>query len=286
MMRILAATDFSELGNAAALRAAQLARQHSAELRCLHAIPGEVALRSIFTDVADSFVEDFRTATHKQADAFAQSLSGVRGQSVAVECPEGSPHRVVLEAAEDWGADLLVAGAHGQGALEQLFLGGTISKLMAGAECPLLIVRKAGQAAYGKVLAAIDLQARSKDVLLAALSMTAGKVEVFHAMQPPLQQRMRMYGVSDDIVSRMANQHREHVNALVRNLIDSVPGADRLVPRTGTGHPNSAILEALGARQADLLVIGKHGGRRFAERVMGSVPKFLAYNASCDILII
>ncbi|MBL8517931.1 MAG: universal stress protein [Betaproteobacteria bacterium] len=286
MKRILAATDFSELGNAAALRAAQLALQHGAELRCLHAAPSEVALRSIFADVTDSFVDDFRVATRKQADSFGHTLHGVRGQPVAVECLDGSPHRVMLEAAEDWGADLLVAGAHGQGALEQLFLGGTISKMMAGAECPLLIVRKAQQGAYGNVLAAIDLQARSKDVLLAALSMTPGKIEVFHAIQPPLQQRMRMYGVSDDIVSRMTSQHREHVAAVVKNLIASVPGADRLIPRTGEGHPNSAILEALGARRADLLVIGKHGGRRFAERVMGSVPKFLAYNASCDILIV
>lgn len=286
MKRILAATDFSQLGNAAALRAAQLALQHSAQLRCIHAVPSEVALRSIFADVTDSFVDQFRVATRKQAEEFGQSLRALRGQPVAVECLDGSPHRVVLEAAEEWGADLLVAGAHGQGTLEQLFLGGTISKLMAGADCPLLIVRTAKQGAYANVLAAIDLQAYSKDVLLAALAMTAGKVEVFHALQPPMQQRMRMYGVSDDIVSRMVSQHREHVAAVMKSLIAEVPGSDRLSPRTGEGHPNSAILEALGARQTDLLVIGKHAGRRFAERMLGSVPKFLAYNATCDILIV
>lgn len=286
MKRILAATDFSDLGNSAALRAAQLAKQHGAALRCLHAVPSEIALRSIFADVTDSFVEEFRTATTKQAESFGKALREVRGEPVAVECLDGSPHRVVLEAAEDWGADLLVAGAHGQGALEQLFLGGTISKLMAGAECPLLIVRKAQQRPYQAVLAAVDLQARSKEVMAAALTMSTTHIEVFHAMQPPLESRLRMYGVSDDIVKRLAGQQSEHVNTVLKSLIDASTEPTRLSPRVGKGHPNTAVLEAIALRAADLLVIGKHGGGRFAERVLGSVPKFLAYNAGCDILIV
>lgn len=286
MKRILAATDFSDLGNAAALRAAQLAKQHGAAMRCLHAVPSEVALRSIFADVNDSFVEEFRVSTSRQAASFARSLREVRGEPVAVECLDGSPHRVLLEAAEDWGADMVVAGAHGQGALEQLFLGGTVSKLMAGAECPLLIVRKARQDPYKVVLAAIDLQARSAEVISAALAMTTGPVEVFNAVMPPLEHRLRMYGVSDDVMRRLANQHSEHVASVMRTLIAAAPVPDRLVPRVGTGHPNSAILQAISDRAADLLVIGKHGGGRFAERVLGSVPKFLAYNAGCDILIV
>lgn len=286
MKRILAATDFSELGNAASLRAAQLAKQHGAQLRCLHAVPSEIALRSIFADVTDSFVEEFRAATGKQAESFGRTLREVRGEPVAVECLDGSPHRVVLEAAEDWGADLLVAGAHGQGALQQLFLGGTISKLMAGAECPLLIVRKPQQRAYQAVLAAVDLQSRSKEVMAAALAMSTTHVEVFHAMQAPMENRLRMYGVSDDIVKRLASQQHDHVSGVVKSVIATSAEPDRLSPRIGNGHPNTAVLEAIAIRAADLLVIGKHGGGRFAERVLGSVPKFLAYNAGCDILIV
>lgn len=286
MKRILAATDFSELGNAAALRAAQLAKQHGAELRCLHAVPSEVALRSIFSDVTDRLIDEFRAGTQRQADAFGAQLREACGRPVAVECLDGSPHRVVLEAAEDWGADLIVAGAHGQGAIEQLFLGGTISKLMAGAECPLLILRKANQRPYATVLAAVDLQPRSRDVMIAALAMTQAPVEVFHCAQPPMARRLRAYGVSEELVGQLAGQQRDHVAGVLKSLVAAAPTPERLSPRVGSGHPNTAILEALDTRAADLLVIGKHGGGRLAERVMGSVPKFLAYNAPCDILIV
>lgn len=36
---------------------------------------------------------------------------------------EGSPKSVILEEAESWGADLIIVGSHGYGAMERFMLG-------------------------------------------------------------------------------------------------------------------------------------------------------------------
>jgi nucleotide-binding universal stress UspA family protein len=37
---------------------------------------------------------------------------------------------------------------------------------------------------------------------------------------------------------------------------------------------------------ADLIVVGKHGGSRLEESVMGSIARLLAYYAPCDVLVV
>ena len=37
---------------------------------------------------------------------------------------------------------------------------------------------------------------------------------------------------------------------------------------------------------ADLIVVGKHGGSRLEESVMGSITRLLAYYAPCDVLVV
>jgi nucleotide-binding universal stress UspA family protein len=284
--RILAATDFSELGNAAAMRAAALARRHQAELLCVHAAPPGATLHSTYRDADGDIVDTYRAATREQADALSRELREAAGRPVAVDCREGPPHRVITEAADDHRADLVVAGAHGQGALQQLFLGGTISRLMAGIACPLLVVRKADRRPYRKVFAALDLGERSSQVLAVALAMTDERVTAVHVAQVPAELRLRRAGVSEEALDGLAREDQAHRNAALARLIAEQPDAARLQGRLATGHTASVLLELLGSEQSDLLVVGRHSGGRLAERFLGSVPKFLAYHAPCDLILV
>jgi len=284
--RILAATDFSELGNAAAMRAAVLARPSQAELLCVHAAPPEATLHSAFRNPDGDIVDTYRAATRELADALSRELREVAGRPVTVACREGPPHRVIAEAAADHRANLVVAGAHGQGALQQVFLGGTISRLMAGIDCPLLVVRKAGRRPYTKVVAAVDLGERSSLVLDAALATTDERVTAVHVAQVRGELRLKRAGVSQEALDRIAREEVAHLNAALTRLIAEQPDAARLQGRLATGHPASVLLELLGSEQSDLLVVGRHSGGRLVERVLGSVPKFLAYHAPCDLMLV
>lgn len=52
------------------------------------------------------------------------------------------------------------------------------------------------------------------------------------------------------------------------------------------GHPNPMLPEAANSLDADLIVVGRHGGSRLEEAMMGSISKFLVYYVPCDVLVI
>jgi len=52
------------------------------------------------------------------------------------------------------------------------------------------------------------------------------------------------------------------------------------------GDPIPALPDAIRELDADLIVVGRHGGSRLGEAVMGSVSRFLAYYSPCDVLVV
>ena len=55
---------------------------------------------------------------------------------------EGSPKSVILKEAETFGADLIVVGSHGSGAVERFMLGSVSHAVSLHAKCSVEIVRK------------------------------------------------------------------------------------------------------------------------------------------------
>ena len=53
---------------------------------------------------------------------------------------EGEPAKMVVEAAEDWRADVIVLGSHSRARVTHFFLGSVAEKITRYAPCPVLIV--------------------------------------------------------------------------------------------------------------------------------------------------
>jgi nucleotide-binding universal stress UspA family protein len=60
---------------------------------------------------------------------------------VTTKIVEGEPKASILQEARDWGADLIVLGSHGHGALTGLLLGSVAQAVALHAPCSVLIVR-------------------------------------------------------------------------------------------------------------------------------------------------
>ncbi len=58
----------------------------------------------------------------------------------------GSPKHVIVDEANTWGADLIVVGAYGHGALERFVLGSVPQAVVHHAKCSVEIVRSHGPA--------------------------------------------------------------------------------------------------------------------------------------------
>lgn len=287
LKRILAATDFSPLGNDAVRRAAVLAAREDAELLVVHAFPRLSALEAAF-GLDGKLPTRLRAAAQANLNALVEAARTAAAGRVRGEIAEGSAHRAVADASETFHPDLVVIGAHGRGALQQFLLGGTAARILAQAACPVLVARQPAEADYHRALAAVDLGPRSAAVIRAALVVApSAQVTMVHAYQAPFEAKLRYKGVPEEDILRYAEAEsrtaRSNMEALLAD--PALVGRD-IERRIVHGDPNPALPTAISQLQADLIVVGKHSGSRMGEAVMGSVSRFLAYYAACDVLVV
>jgi nucleotide-binding universal stress UspA family protein len=69
------------------------------------------------------------------------SLTADKTLKLGGEVIEGPPSQMIVDEAEEWGADLIVMGSRGLGAWNRLFLGSVSSAVVHHAKCSVEIVR-------------------------------------------------------------------------------------------------------------------------------------------------
>lgn len=74
-------------------------------------------------------------------DSDARQLAALMQGGEETEQLVGDPVTGIVEAAERWGADLIVVGTHPQGALEHFFIGSSAEKIVGRSHLPVLTVR-------------------------------------------------------------------------------------------------------------------------------------------------
>lgn len=141
MKTILVPVDFSDVSSRVVTTAKDLARSFSSKLVLLHVSepepdfvgfePGPVAVR---TTVAHDFRKEHQTLEELQAQLASEGL-----EVLALQI-QGPIVDKVLDEADKLGADLIVVGSHGHGALFEFLVGSVTSGVLRAAKCPVLVV--------------------------------------------------------------------------------------------------------------------------------------------------
>lgn len=139
--RILVATDFNDPSREAAKRALELAREMGAELRVAHsADPSPLADPAMDPSPRDRPGDPHHLAWVPEAlHRFNQEILGGAAKE---DLLKGTPGREIPRHAREIGADLLVLGTHGAGALERFLLGSVAEGLAERSPCPVLVARR------------------------------------------------------------------------------------------------------------------------------------------------
>ena len=146
-MKILLATDGSEHSSAAI---DEIVRRHppaDTEVRVISVFqppnfPQTYPLGGMDMELYEEMQKGGREAAHAAIKSAAARLrSKDRKLNVTTEVLAGSPKRVILEDAQAFGADLIVVGSHGHGALERFLLGSVSQAVALHATCSVEIVR-------------------------------------------------------------------------------------------------------------------------------------------------
>jgi nucleotide-binding universal stress UspA family protein len=142
--RILCATDLTPGSTATVQTALSLAQENLARLVLLHVIEdvrGEKSL-DVYRPVPETAA--FRRTLAEQArERLAELGAGAHSfADVTQRVEAGTAWEEVVRVAGEEAADLIVIGAHTEGALGRLFLGSTAHKVVSHAPCPVLIARE------------------------------------------------------------------------------------------------------------------------------------------------
>jgi nucleotide-binding universal stress UspA family protein len=94
-----------------------------------------------------NYFEEMDLALHKQAENVVEraiaKLKPTLSKTVSLDAQilPGSPQSVILDEADDWGADLIVVGSHGYRAWERFLLGSVSQSVVSHAKCSVEVVR-------------------------------------------------------------------------------------------------------------------------------------------------
>lgn len=143
--RIVVGIDGSPESAAALRWAVEEARLREARVEAVHAwnyVPMTTTADSGLVPMAWTESTELMDATHEAAGRAAEeqveTVLGA-GHDVAVTLVQGDASDALLESAK--GADLLVVGNRGRGALKEALLGSTSGRVADRAPCPVVIVR-------------------------------------------------------------------------------------------------------------------------------------------------
>lgn len=287
--RILCPVDFSECSRHAVEHAIALAHASGATLTALYVIPP----LPVLLPGQDGGMYPPIVFSPEDIEQFRQELTTFvappAGQAFVPVVEQGLPTQEILRHAR--AADLVVMGTHGRSGFERLMMGSVTERVLLNSPSPVLTVPPRapdavpfGPASYHRILCAIDFSPSSMKALEygAALARTAhGRLTVFHAIEPasifePVM--MGAAGPSSDVVAR------ESARKLTHDAIPPAVLASTVVTESvSKGKPYREILRAAAEFQADLIVIGAHGGGR-GLRAFGSTTNQVVRQATCPVL--
>ena len=124
LQRFLVAVDGSHAASTVLEGAVYLAHKCGAEIRVLHVIEPIPYLGEFPTPIDDA---GYAEAAGERFEAFMASSSWSELDRVVRVGPATSS---IVEEADEWGADLVVAGSHGAGWLDRVLVGSTTQRLL------------------------------------------------------------------------------------------------------------------------------------------------------------
>jgi nucleotide-binding universal stress UspA family protein len=142
--RIVVPTDFSPESEKAVAYAAALARRMGSALYLVNVLED---------------ADGYHDARARLAALASRLAIGTR--RVALDVRPGSPAEAIAEAAQRYGADLVVMATHGRTGLSHVVAGSVAEDVIRRAECPVLVLRGSGTVRFHRPAEVPEFEGRT-----------------------------------------------------------------------------------------------------------------------------
>ena len=145
-MKILLAVDGSPCSDSAIEEIARRPWPQGSEIKVLSAfelpLPPTPEAWAIPPDYFEELDRAAQTNSRSIVARAVERLKSAFGNSFVIEgeIAPGTPRMIILDEAEDWGADLIVVGSHGYRAWERFLLGSVSQAVVSHAKCSVEVV--------------------------------------------------------------------------------------------------------------------------------------------------
>jgi len=216
-------------------------------------------------------------------------VSMEQGWEVKPESGAGSPATVIIEKADEWGADLIVVGSHGHTALGRFFFGSVSQKVLHEARRSVRVARGRIEepGAPVRLIVGVDGSKGAEAAVeaVAARKWPAGsEARIVNATWEAPQ--LNSYRVGSQIIAWIIEE-----TARVKKMIDEAVGklsaaglkTDAVMK---VEEPKRLLIAEAESWGADCIFVGARGMGRVERFLLGSVSSAVAARAHCSVEVV
>lgn len=206
----------------------------------------------------------------------------------------GSPNWELFSKAEEWKADLIVAGSRGRSALGRLFLGSISQWLLNEARCSVRVARgKLDEPDFPvRLLLALDGSRNAEKALEQIIARNwPAKSEVRVVMVDQPLELTYVGGMAPPLresVESFNKKERKHSQRVVDAAAKKLKGAGlRAIADVVEGDPKKVLVQVAEEWRADCIFVGATGLTNRLERfLLGSTAAAVAARAHCSVEVV
>ncbi|MGV3722907.1 MAG: universal stress protein, partial [Actinomycetota bacterium] len=226
--------------------------------------------------------------------AVIEATSELKSREVetSTEVRDGDPARGILDAADAWGADLILVGASGLSGLDRFLLGSVARNVAKHSRLPVLVARNP-KGALARVVVATDGSEHAMNAVAFAARLPlppAAELAAAHVVRPYAPFPGILPTDRPEFNAAVLEVNRQHLaagEALVAEARSRIEAAGKVTSgHVLKGDPAAELLTLAETQGADLIVAGARGASLLEGLLVGSVADRLLKDAPCSVLLV
>ena len=290
--KLLVAIDFSPDSDEALRQAHERAVSTGAQLAVCHIVPNHLRSNLLFPHISRVAALNVSLELPEFAKSVSTRVSEITGRTereFELIVDDGTPPALILSHAEEWKAELIFMGSHGETSAADVLLGSITSSVLRHAHCPVLVVRP-GKITR-QVIAGTDFSEASLIAVKAAAKEAArigARLTIVHSLDliwtaasyPAMAFGGAPMDLPADQIQELETIAEQQLHELVKQ---SHITADTVVT---VGSAGRSLIEIASEKKAQLIVVGTVGRTGLRRALLGSVAEAVAKGAPCSVLVV